>query len=138
VAIEERSIARIFVRKFTGIGANVYLDRFASQWRDHPGAHDELAAVLPRVVARLDRLWATMPATTASVLVYGDVKPEHVMFERDAGASERPVFIDPGVSCARVTLDTAKLVSRMILLIIGFRPLNGTEGDRRRAGRVCG
>ncbi|MGH3850364.1 MAG: phosphotransferase, partial [Pseudonocardiaceae bacterium] len=114
VAIKERGIAGIFARKFTGIGANVYLDQLVAEWPDHPGERDELRAVLRRVVTRLGRLWAVTPETAGPVLVYGDLKPEHVVFEHHAVASDRPVFIDPGMSCARATVDAAKLVSRTI------------------------
>ncbi len=112
VAIEERSIEGTFARKFTGIGANVYLDQLAA-----------VVAPLRRVVTQLGRLSAIPPATVAPVLVYGDLKPEHVVFEHYAVASDRPVFIDPGLLRARATVDVAKLVSRTILLLIGFRPL---------------
>lgn len=122
--IEERGIAGTFARKFAGIGANVYRDRFATEWRDYPGERDELWAALGRVVTRLGRLWAAMPETAGPVLVYGDLKPEHVVFEHHAVASDRPVFIDPGMSCARATVDAAKLVSRTILLLVGFQPLS--------------
>lgn len=113
-------------RKFTGAGAPGYLDRLETQLRNHPGERGHLVAVLRRAVARLGRLWVTTPATPASVLVYGDLKPEHVIFEYGALASERPVFIDPGMSCGRLTVDVAKLVSRTILLMIGARAQNGT------------
>lgn len=112
VAIEERSIEGTFVRKFTGIGANVYLEQLAA-----------VVAPLRRVVIRLGRLSVMPPAMVASVLVYGDLKPEHIVFEHHAVASDRPVFIDPGLLRARATVDVAKLVSRTILLLIGFRPL---------------
>lgn len=123
VAIEERSIEGTFVRKFTGTGANVCLDQLAVEWRDQPGEHNDVIVLLRRVVTRLGRLWVAPPAAKASVLVYGDLKPDHVVFEHHAVASERPVFIDPGMSCARVTVDAAKLASRTILLLIGLRPL---------------
>lgn len=125
VAIEERSIEGTFGRKFTGLGASVYLDQLTAQWQDDSGEHADVIAPLRRVVARLRRLPAMPPATVASVLVYGDLKPEHIMFEDHAVASERPVFIDPGLMRARATVDAAKLVSRTILLLISFRPLNG-------------
>lgn len=123
VVIEERSIAGIFARKFTGIGANVYLDQLATECRDDPGEDDELWATLRRVVTRLGRLWVAAPVTAAPVLVYGDLKPEHVVFEHHAISSDHPVFIDPGISCAPATVDAAKLVSRIILLLVGFQPL---------------
>lgn len=122
VSIEERSIEGTFVRKFTDIGTSVYLDRLVAEWHAGPGKHDDLVALLRRVVTRLARLPAMPPATVASVLVYGDLKPEHVLFEYHAVASDRPVFIDPGLLRARDTVDAAKLVSRTILLLIGFRP----------------
>lgn len=74
-------------------------------------------------MTRLGRLWAATPETAGPVLVYGDLKPEHVVFEHHAVASDRPVFIDPGMSCARATVDAAKLVSRTILLLISLKPL---------------
>ncbi|MGH3830284.1 MAG: phosphotransferase [Pseudonocardiaceae bacterium] len=102
---------------------NVYLDQLAAEWRDYPGERDELRAALRRVVTRLGRLRAATPETAGPVLVHGDLKPDHVVFEHHAVASDRPVFIDPGMSCARATVDAAKLVSRTILLLIGFKAL---------------
>lgn len=124
VTIEERSIEGTFVRKFPGIGANVYLDQLTAQWHDDSGEHTDLIAPLQRVVTRLRQLPAMPLATVASMVVYGDLKPEHIVFEHHAVASDRPVFIDPGLMRARATVDAAKLVSRTILLLIGFRSLN--------------
>ncbi|MGH3766857.1 MAG: phosphotransferase [Pseudonocardiaceae bacterium] len=123
MAIGERSIMETFARKFTGIGADVYLNQLAAEWRDRRGERNELWAALRRVVNRLNRLRTAMVVTAAPVLVYGDLKPEHVVFERHTVASDRPMFIDPGMSCARPTVDSAKLVSRTILLLIGFQSL---------------
>ncbi|MGH4001105.1 MAG: phosphotransferase [Pseudonocardiaceae bacterium] len=123
-SIEERSTEGTFVRKFTGIGANAYLDRVATERHDDPGKYDDLITLLRRVVTRLARLSAMPPVTMASVLVYGDLKPEHIFFEHNTIASDGPVFIDPGLMRARATVDAAKLVSRTILLLIGFRPFS--------------
>lgn len=105
--IEERSIPVTFTRKFASTAANI----------------DPLpAALAPLVaVARLSRMWATASGTGSLALVYGDLKPEHVLFQHHAVASDRPVFLDPGMSCARVTVDAAKLVSRIVLLLTDVR-----------------
>jgi hypothetical protein len=124
LAIEERSVTGIFARKFRGIGANVYFDQVAAEWPHHPGEYDELWGMLRRAVIRLGRRQGTRPVTVAPVLVYGDLKPEHVLFENYAIASARPVFIDPGMSQARPTVDAAKLISRTILLLIGLQPIS--------------
>jgi hypothetical protein len=130
LAIEERSVTGTFARKFKGIRANVYFDQLAAEWHHHPGEYDELWETLRRVVIRLGRPRVTTPVTVPPVLVYGDLKPEHIVFEHHAIASTRPVFIDPGMSQARTTVDAAKLVRRTILLLIGLPPLSVQEiGD---------
>ncbi|MGW1617434.1 hypothetical protein ACWCQZ_50885 [Streptomyces sp. NPDC002285] len=54
-----------------------------------------VVAVLGGVVSRLLKLRLT-PAPGPRLVVYGDLKPEHVLFPD--GPDEQPVFIDPGLS----------------------------------------
>ncbi|WP_344972816.1 hypothetical protein [Streptosporangium fragile] len=118
--IDERSITGTFLRKFSGTGGAVYIDRLGA----HPGSpaeRDALVAVLHRVVARLRRDRTVMlAADTRTVLAYGDLKPEHVLFPD--GPAARPVFIDPGLLRAGPCTDAAKLISRTILMLISHRP----------------
>lgn len=123
--IRERSIPGTFRRKFGGtVGA-----RYVNELRARPGspAGHELAFVLGQVVARLQRRAALPQTGERSVLVYGELKPEHVLFPDGPGA--RPVFIDPGLLRARAAVDTAKLISRTVLLLAAYRP--GHEAARQ-------
>ncbi|AEM88982.1 phosphotransferase [Streptomyces violaceusniger] len=120
--IRECSIADTFRRKFRGPGGQAFLDRLGEQ-QCAPEERDRLVELLRQTVARLAR-FRSRPARLNQVVTFGDLKPEHVIFPN----SGRPVFIDPGLQPGRACVDTAKLVSRTALLLIGARP-----GDR--AGR---
>ncbi|MGP3777028.1 phosphotransferase (plasmid) [Streptomyces sp. SDT5-1] len=119
-AIGERSIAATFARKFNGISGQTYLDSMGAD-RCPPEAGAEAVAHLRAGVARLRhaRLRALQP--THQVLLYGDLKPEHVIFPHGA-AAERPHFIDPGLSRGRATGDIAKLISRIVMRLLIAHP----------------
>ncbi|MGT2531594.1 hypothetical protein ACU4GG_34500 [Streptomyces nojiriensis] len=72
------------------------------------------APVLGAVVARLRKM--RLSGTYSSGIVYGDLKPEHVVFPD--GPERRPTFIDPGLALGHPASDVAKLVSRMVLGLI--------------------
>lgn len=116
--IGERSIVDTFSRKFNGISGGVYLATLGAE-RCAPEACEEIADTLPRVAARLRKLRSTVlfPAPQR-VLIYGDLKPEHVFFP-EGGA---PVFIDPGLMPAAPLMDIAKLIGRTGLLLAATRP----------------
>ncbi|WP_326590719.1 hypothetical protein [Streptomyces brevispora] len=106
--IRERSITGTFRRKFNGISGGLYLRQ-----TDH-------AAVLTTVVSRLRRaLHAPAPPLERTV-VFGDLKPEHAVFPN--GAQGKPVFLDPGLMRGSWSSDTAKLISRTVLQVLGNPP----------------
>ncbi|MFF4221983.1 hypothetical protein ACFYZH_03840 [Streptomyces abikoensis] len=107
-AIIERGIGSTFDRKFNGISGPTYL-RKAGQ------AGEALATV----ALRLRRLRPT-PAAGHRPVVYGDLKPDHVVFPD--GADGRPVFLDPGLGRGRPQTDPAKLVSRTVLHLMASSP----------------
>ncbi|QDY79102.1 hypothetical protein [Streptomyces qinzhouensis] len=77
--------------------------------------------VLGDVVGRLRERAAAHPVTDTGGVVFGDLKPEHVLV---TGNSGRPVFLDPGLSTGPGILDVAKLVSRLVLHTMSSRPRN--------------
>lgn len=112
--IGERAIAGTFSRKFNGISGALYV-RLLGAERCPPEEHQEVVERTRQVVARLHRLrFSAVAATPRPVLVYGEVKPEHVIFP--GGVAGRPVFLDPGLMRSGITVDVAKLISRTALL----------------------
>ncbi|MFD9630033.1 hypothetical protein [Streptomyces violascens] len=108
VAMAERSIPATFTRKFNGVSGRTYLAQ--------SGNH---ASVLTTVVSRLQRL-RLAPTVGARPVVYGDLKPEHVVWPD--GPDGAPVFIDPGIARGRPQADHTKLVSRLILGLFAAPP----------------
>ncbi|MEU9190327.1 phosphotransferase [Streptomyces sp. NPDC048484] len=119
-AITERGIDATFRRKFNGISGRAYLDQLGDARLDDRTRRG-VAIVLRQVVARLLKLRLAPPLGAAQVL-YGDLKPEHVLFPD--GPDELPVFIDPGLQRGPEHADTAKLVSRTVLALIAAPPLS--------------
>ncbi|MFI0192107.1 phosphotransferase [Streptomyces sp. NPDC017082] len=118
--IGERSIAGTFQRKFNGLSGPVYVQRLGAD-RCAADDREEIVAVLRQVVVRLHRLRARLlPRSPRRVLVYGDLKPEHVLYPD--GADQPPVFIDPGLLLAGTAVDAAKLISRTVLTLTASRP----------------
>ncbi|PKV89928.1 hypothetical protein [Streptomyces sp. TLI_146] len=101
VQITERGIPATFGRKFNRISGRAYL-----------GQAGEFGPVLREVVARLRRL-GQATATGPRPLIYGDFKPEHIVYPN--GPSAAPGFLDPGIAPGRGSVDMAKLISRTVL-----------------------
>ncbi|MFI2431576.1 hypothetical protein [Streptomyces sp. NPDC018693] len=117
--IGERSIAGTFLRKFNGLSGAVYVDRLGEERCE---AEERRVAVdlLRCTVARLHRLRMALPPATRTTLVYGDLKPEHVVFPD--GPEGRPVLLDPGLLRAEPVADMAKLLSRTVLFLAARQP----------------
>ncbi|MET7597160.1 phosphotransferase [Streptomyces sp. NPDC004082] len=120
-AITERGIDATFRRKFNGLSGRAYIDRLGEHRLEEHTRHG-VAIVLRQVIARLVKLRLAPPLGAAQVL-YGDLKPEHVIFPD--GPDELPVFIDPGLQRGPGHADVAKLVSRTVLSLIAAPPLTG-------------
>ncbi|MEU6483565.1 hypothetical protein [Streptomyces sp. NPDC046887] len=119
--IRERSITVTFLRKFSSRSRTEYL------WES------EHAEVLAAVVMRLRRAQRA-PAPPGRAVVFGDLKPEHVVFPD--GAEGRPVFLDPGLMRGRPAGDAAKLVSRTVLSLVA-RPPDGSKDVRAILGGIA-
>ncbi|WP_285574076.1 hypothetical protein [Streptomyces sp. RTGN2] len=99
--IGERSISATFQRKFNGLSGATYLH--------HTGHGEVLTAVVSRLrQARMQPVVADLP------VIFGDLKPEHVVFDGQG----RAVFLDPGLQRGRPCADTAKLLSRTVLNLV--------------------
>ncbi|WP_329020827.1 phosphotransferase [Streptomyces sp. NBC_01601] len=140
-AITERGIDATFRRKFNGISGRTYLDQLGEARLEEPMRRG-VAIVLRQVIARLLKLRLAPPLGAAQVL-YGDLKPEHVIFPD--GPDELPVFIDPGLQRGPGHADAAKLVSRTVLSLIAMPPpggpaaaLDGIDGFVREQLRPMG
>ncbi|MGW3201926.1 phosphotransferase [Streptomyces sp. NPDC001118] len=119
--IPERSIDGTFRRKFNGVSGRLYVERLGLD-RLEERTRQGVAAVVGVVVARLLKLRLT-PPIGPTVIVYGDLKPEHILWPD--GPAEAPVFIDPGLARGPAHHDTAKLVSRTFLALIAAPHLDG-------------
>ncbi|MGW8768250.1 phosphotransferase [Streptomyces sp. NPDC055815] len=104
--IRERGIGDTFARKFNGLSGLLYLRE--------TGYGD----VLDGVVIRLRRARRAPSLPGVRGVVFGDLKPEHAVFPD--GPAGRPVFLDPGLMRGHAVADTAKLVSRTVLGLIGL------------------
>ncbi|MFD4787609.1 phosphotransferase [Streptomyces sp. NPDC058459] len=120
-AIPERSIDSTFRRKFNGVSGRLYMSRLGVDRLDER-SRQSVAAVVGVVVARLLKLRLTPPIGPA-VIVYGDLKPEHILWPD--GPAEAPSFIDPGLSRGPAHHDIAKLVSRTVLALITAPHVDG-------------
>jgi hypothetical protein len=128
--IGERSIAGTFLRKFNGISGATYVGRLGAE-RCAATDRQEVVAELRAAVAILHRLRIMTLPTGRPTLVYGDMKPEHVVFPDGLGGT--PVFLDPGLLRAGASVDAAKLASRTVLLLAAARPSQDT-GKRVAVG----
>ncbi|MFJ4695176.1 phosphotransferase [Streptomyces sp. NPDC088766] len=116
--IDERSIDGTFCRKFEGLAGFVYVDQLGAE--RCPARCGEVADLVQGSVRRLLALRTKLPSAVGASLVYGDLKPEHVLFPD--GPDGRPVFLDPGLLRASPMVDMAKLLSRTVLLLVARRP----------------
>ncbi|WP_432198862.1 phosphotransferase [Streptomyces sp. bgisy027] len=141
--IAERGIDTTFRRKFNGISGRAYVARLGADQLNERTRRG-VVAVLGTVVARLLKLRLT-PAPGPRLVVYGDLKPEHVLFPD--GPDEHPVFIDPGLSRGGAHQDTAKLASRALISVLSAVPVHRsalvvegidtfTRGQARHIGRA--
>ena len=122
LGLGERGILGTFTRRFRGAQAKAYLDGLVLRGGDTGARSARSTVPARRVVARLRKLWLAHPlATDRPTVVYGDAKPEHVLFPDDA-AGERPRLVDPALQLGPVTVDAAKLISRTMLLLISSPP----------------
>ncbi|WP_405576215.1 phosphotransferase [Streptomyces sp. NBC_01092] len=119
--IAERGIDTTFRRKFNGISGRAYVAWLGFEQLDERTRRG-VVAVLGAVVARLLKLRLT-PAPGPRLVVYGDLKPEHVLFP-DGPDEQNPVFIDPGLSRGGAHQDNAKLVSRALLAVLTATPVH--------------
>ncbi|WP_329453380.1 phosphotransferase (plasmid) [Streptomyces sp. NBC_01724] len=129
-AIKERGIDATFRRKFNGISGLAYLEQVGGARLDERTRHN-VAVTVRQVIARLLRLRLAPPVGAAQVL-YGDLKPEHVLFPD--GPEGLPVFINPALHPGPGHADAAKLISRTVLSLIAVPPpgsptavLNGVD-----------
>ncbi|MEU9412511.1 phosphotransferase [Streptomyces sp. NPDC048281] len=120
-AIPERSIDGTFRRKFNGVSGRLYMSRLGVDQLDER-SRQGLAAVVGVVVARLLKL-RLAPPISPTVIVYGDLKPEHILWPD--GPQQAPVFIDPGLARGPAHHDIAKLVSRTVLALLTAAPMDG-------------
>lgn len=141
--IRERSIAGTFQRKFNGLSGEAYLDRLGVE-RCAPQRRRQAVRRLHRTVARLQWLGGVVLAPARTVLAYGDLKPEHVLFPD--GPDGRPVLLDPALLRTSPTADLAKLVSRTVLVLAAHQPHPATVREivegidtlvRRRTQRMA-
>ena len=114
LAMPHTSIVATFTRKFTGAEASCYLDSLGTGWLGG-SARTQLATSFQALREILHPLLRRLPAP---VVIYGDLKPEHVLLE----ACGRQTWIDPGLQPANPAAELAKLLSRITLLLITSRP----------------
>ncbi|MFH8555361.1 phosphotransferase [Streptomyces celluloflavus] len=110
--IAERSIAGTFRRKFNGLSGETYLGRLGVARLPDETSSEVIALIRP-LILRLHRVPLGPTAAEDKVLVYGDLKPEHIVFPD--GPDKAPYFIDPGLMRADPSVDAAKLISRTTL-----------------------
>jgi len=119
--ISERGIAGTFLRKFSGPGTVSYVAALLGTRDDRP-ADEARAAQVQRTLTQLTWTWSAAMAVAEPqpMLVYGDLKPEHVLYPD--GRNSPSVFLDPGMHSASIVTDLAKLVSRTLLIAVTSAP----------------
>jgi len=117
LATPHTSIGATFTRKFTGEGASSYLESLGIGWFED-STRRRLAASFGALRKILHPLLRWLPAP---VVIYGDLKPEHVLLD----ACGRQTWIDPGLQRGDPAAELAKLLSRIALLVITARPSRG-------------
>ncbi|SDI47030.1 Phosphotransferase enzyme family protein [Sinosporangium album] len=119
--IEQRGIAATFARKFGGPDGDAYVRSIG----EHRCPPEQRRAVVALLRASIGVLLRRRPPASPAVLVYGDLKPEHVLYP-DSG---QLLLLDPGLRTAWHGEDFARLVSRTLLQAV-------TEMDLAALGRV--
>jgi len=114
LATPHTSITATFARKFTGVEASCYLDSLGAGWLGG-SARTQLATSFRVLREILHPLLRRLPAP---VVIYGDLKPEHVLLD----TCGRQTWIDPGLQRGDPAAELAKLLSRVALLLITSRP----------------
>lgn len=101
------TITATLQRKFGGVRAERYLTRLGSGWYDEADR-----TVLVREFARLVAAvrMAAPPAARPRHVVFGDLKPEHILME-----DHHQVWLDPCLHLGELAEDTAKFASRLTL-----------------------
>ncbi|MDT0319287.1 hypothetical protein [Streptomyces millisiae] len=110
IGIGERGISGTFVRKFGGAGRTAYL-RAIGERLCSPARHRTIGRLLAPAVR--DLAGHSWRYRALSVLVYGDLKPEHVLWPDTSG---QPVLLDPALRRSSELEDLARLVGRTLLL----------------------
>jgi hypothetical protein len=121
--MQDRSIARTFLRKFDGSAGAQYVEQLGLERLERP-TRERAVELVGASVRRLHELRMMLPPVSGTTLAYGDLKPEHVVFPD--GADGRPVLLDPGLLQASPMVDVAKLLSRTVLFLVAHRPGPGT------------
>jgi hypothetical protein len=119
--ITQRGIAATFARKFGGPDGDAY----AGSIGKHRCPPKQRRAVVALLSASIGVLLRRRPPASPTTLVYGDLKPEHILYP-DSG---RLLLLDPGLRRAWDSEDLARLVSRTLLQAV-------TEMDLAALGKV--
>lgn len=109
------STAATYTRKFLSPTGARYVAALGAGWADPPAQRriqHALAALRPTLAPLLHR-------APSSTVIYGDLKPEHVLLSADGS---RQTWIDPGLQWADPTAELAKLISRVALALIIAQP----------------
>ncbi|WP_051718229.1 phosphotransferase [Streptomyces megasporus] len=109
--ISERSIPATFARKFIIPDSDAYLRQIGAPRL--PEAHRRVVEVEMRAAAR-HVTHRPLPAGPVT-LVYGDLKPEHVIHPPDGSGL---VLLDPGLRPANAAEDLTRLISRTLLMAV--------------------
>lgn len=112
--IGERSVVGVFRRKFNGLSANSYLRALGRDSGLPENERQEIVELVQHAVWRLLRIAGAI-SPRQDVVVFGDLKPEHVYID-----GPRLTYIDPAVQwAAGPQPDIAKLLGRTLLLALG-------------------
>ncbi|MFJ6740307.1 hypothetical protein ACIQOU_15580 [Streptomyces sp. NPDC091279] len=112
--IGERSVVGVFRRKFNGLSTAGRLRTLGQDSRLPEHERQEVAELVRTAAWRLLRMAGAI-STRRDLLVFGDLKPEHVHID-----GPHLNFIDPAVQwAAGPQPDIAKLTGRAVLLAVG-------------------
>lgn len=108
------SIAGTYARKFLSAQTGDYLSGLGQGWAG-PAERRWIRESLTGLGSVLAPLLRSIPS---QVVIYGDLKPEHVLLEPTGWQ----IWIDPGLQPADLAAELAKLVSRTALLLVTAVP----------------